>query len=222
MINDYIWKISLAIIIFSLIIVIPFYITVENYEKNHLPVNDDLLVLKNDFNKKITSEAVQKAETIDYDIYVYGDNLSGITIFLVTFEVYRQNTHANFSSLFDYWSFLYFGVNYTNCIMVKGDSYSRHVVDYNIRLSDIDKYVFLFFNFGEENVNINIEFKINNFYIQNRQKFIEMMTASFGLTAPIIALILALNQLYELREKTNKISIENKKISVEIEEKNNP
>lgn len=217
-----IWKISLVVILCSLIFVIPLYLNVNNYETNHKPVSDDKLVLKDEYTQKRTSVKIQKQESIDYDIYVYGENISKITIFLVTFSVYFQYNPTNFSSLNDYWDYLYLGVNYSNCIMIKGESYSRHSVNYNVKLSPIEEYVFLFFNFGEENVNISIEYKINNIYIQNRQKFLDIIITSFGITTPIIAVILAVNQLIELREKTSKISIESESepLKVKIEREN--
>lgn len=211
---DNLWKYSSIIVLINLIWTIPMYAVVVSFENNH-PIEDDSIQISADSLSSKRTRIIKNYESLSYDVYVIGANFTDLTIFLVAFSVY-QEYDFDFATLFDYWEYLYLGVNKTNCILVKGMANNRHSYNTNIKLNPVEEYVFLFFNFEEEMLEVDIEFQIINKHIKRCRWVLDVLLVSFGASAPVIAILLAINQLIEYREKTSKISLDNKEISVKL------
>ncbi len=97
---DNLWKYSSLIVLISLIGTIPLYIIVINFENNNPIEDNNVIIPAKDLSTKRT-RVIKKHETLSYDNYISGTNITDFSIFLVTFSVYHK-FGVDFPTLFDY------------------------------------------------------------------------------------------------------------------------
>jgi len=192
------------VLVFSLAISIEIFI----YEKNNRSKTHYSIVKANDDSAFRTYRNLTHGERFYYEIFIYGENVTHLSIFLVTAEVYHD---APGTSLFDDW--LYY---------LQNSTFLRYPTNFRTESGEVKIVVdadYLVILINEEDEDLEVEFyyeTVKGFYSFSKITN-NILLSITALLIPFITIYLAYN---EITKKDEKYILIEKNKPTKTEEKN--